>query len=229
MKKKVLIIISIILIFIIIALVLKFKINNKEKNTIDNNNSNTALINSNEIMQNVNTNVENTNTNSNIQNTDKTEKNETTNNKIEISKKEEKKTEENIENNNNEIKNTKNNGKKTIVIDPGHQTKGDTSKEPIGPGATETKDKVTTGATGIVTKQKESELVLKVALMLEKELEKQGYTVIMTRTTNNVNISNSQRAKIANDANADAFIRLHADSYDNPSVNRNFCIMPNIK
>ena len=228
MKKKVLIVISIILIFIIIALVLKFKINNKEKNTIDNNNSNTALINSNEIMQNENTNVENTNTNSNIQNTDKTEKNETTNNKIEISKKEEKKTEENIENNNNEIKNTKNNGKKTIVIDPGHQTKGDTSKEPIGPGATETKDKVTTGATGIVTKQKESELVLKVALMLEKELEKQGYAVIMTRTTNNVNISNSQRAKIANDANADAFIRLHADSYDNPSVNRNFCIMPNI-
>ena len=52
---------------------------------------------------------------------------------------------------------------KTIVIDPGHQTKGDTSKEPIGPGATETKYKVTTGATGTYTKQKESELVLKVS------------------------------------------------------------------
>lgn len=108
---------------------------------------------------------------------------------------------------------------KTIVIDPGHQTKGDTSKEPIGPGATETKYKVTTGATGTYTKQKESELVLKVSLKLEEELKKQGYKVIMTRTTNNVNISNSERAKIANDANADAFIRIHADSYDNSSVN----------
>ena len=108
---------------------------------------------------------------------------------------------------------------KTIVIDPGHQTKGDTSKEPIGPGATETKYKVTTGATGTYTKQKESELVLKVSLKLEEKLKKQGYKVIMTRTTNNVNISNSERAKIANDANADAFIRIHADSYDNSSVN----------
>ena len=108
---------------------------------------------------------------------------------------------------------------KTIVIDPGHQTKGDSSKEPIGPGATETKAKVTTGATGVSTKQTESELNLKVALLLEKELKQKGYTVIMTRRTNNVNISNSQRAKIANDANADAFIRIHADSVDTESVN----------
>ena len=118
---------------------------------------------------------------------------------------------------------------KTIVIDPGHQAKGDSSKEPIGPGATETKAKVTTGATGISTKQKESELVLEVALLLEKALNQEGYNVIMTRTTNNVNISNQERATIANNANADAFIRIHADSYDNSSVNRNINIMPNTK
>ena len=123
----------------------------------------------------------------------------------------------------------KTNTKKTIVIDPGHQAKGDSSKEPIGPGATETKAKVTTGATGISTKQKESELVLEVALLLEKALKQQGYNVIMTRTTNNVNISNQERATIANNANADAFIRIHADSYDNSSVNRNINIMPNAK
>ena len=99
-----------------------------------------------------------------------------------------------------------------IVIDPGHQRKGDNSKEPIGPGATETKAKVTTGATGVSTKQLESELNLSVSLLLQSELEKEGYTVIMTRTTQDVNLSNSQRAKIANDANADAFIRIHADS-----------------
>ena len=117
--------------------------------------------------------------------------------------------------------------KKTIVIDPGHQAKGDSSKEPIGPGASETKAKVTTGATGIYTKQKESELALKVALLLEKELKQEGYNVIMTRKTNDINISNSQRAEIANNAKADAFIRIHADSYDDSKVNRNIYIMPN--
>ena len=116
--------------------------------------------------------------------------------------------------------------KKIIVIDPGHQEKGDSSKEPIGPGASETKAKVTTGATGNYTKQKESVLTLKVAQALEKQLKQEGYTVIMTRTTNNINISNSERASIANNAKADAFIRIHADSYDDSNVNRNINIMP---
>ena len=40
----------------------------------------------------------------------------------------------------------KNTSVKAIAIDPGHQTKGNSSKEPIGPRATETKAKVTTGA-----------------------------------------------------------------------------------
>ena len=120
-----------------------------------------------------------------------------------------------------------NNNKKTIVIDPGHQTRGDSTKEPIGPGASETKAKVTTGATGVSTKQKESELALKVALLLEKALKEEGYNVIMTRTTNNVNISNKERAMIANNADADAFLRIHADSYSDSNVNRNINIMPN--
>ena len=120
-----------------------------------------------------------------------------------------------------------NNNKKTIVIDPGHQTRGDSTKEPIGPGATETKAKVTTGATGVSTKQKESELALKVALLLEKALKEEGYNVIMTRTTNNVNISNKERAMIANNVDADAFLRIHADSYSDSNVNRNINIMPN--
>ena len=120
-----------------------------------------------------------------------------------------------------------NNNKKTIVIDPGHQTRGDSTKEPIGPGASETKAKVTTGATGVSTKQKESELALKVALLLEKALKEEGYNVIMTRTTNNVNIKNKKRAMIANNADADAFLRIHADSYSDSNVNRNINIMPN--
>ena len=101
---------------------------------------------------------------------------------------------------------------KIVVIDPGHQRKGDNSKEQIGPGATETKAKVTTGATGVSTNQLESELNLKVSLLLKEELQKRGYNVIMTRTSQDINMSNSQRAEIANKAHADVFVRIHADS-----------------
>ena len=108
--------------------------------------------------------------------------------------------------------------KNVIVIDPGHQTRGNSEKEPIGPGASETKAKVTGGATGVSTGQTEYNLNLKVALKLRDALEAKGYTVIMTRTTNDVNISNSERAKIANEAGAAAFIRIHANSVDSSSV-----------
>ena len=108
--------------------------------------------------------------------------------------------------------------KNVIVIDPGHQTRGNSAKEPIGPGASETKAKVTGGATGVSTGQTEYNLNLKVALKLRDALEEKGYTVIMTRTTNDVDMSNSERAKIANEAGAAAFIRIHANSVDSSSV-----------
>ena len=135
------------------------------------------------------------------------------NNKVEESKP--------TENNNNEESHKqerKPTNKSVIVIDPGHQTRGNSEKEPIGPGASETKAKVTGGATGVSTGQTEYNLNLKVALKLRDALEAKGYTVIMTRTTNDVNISNSERAKIANEAGAAVFIRIHANSVDNSSV-----------
>lgn len=119
--------------------------------------------------------------------------------------------------------------KKVIVIDAGHQAKGNNAKEPIGPGAKTKKAKVTTGTKGKWSKKKESEITLEVAKKLQKELVARGYKVIMVRTKQNVNISNKQRADIANKAKADAFIRLHCDSINNSSVHGAHTIAPTSK
>lgn len=106
----------------------------------------------------------------------------------------------------------------TIVLDAGHQAIGNSDQEPIGPGATETKAKVTGGTSGCVSGLNEYELNLMVAIKLQEMLINRGYTVIMIRTTNEVDISNAQRAEIANSVNANAFIRIHANGSDNSNV-----------
>lgn len=117
----------------------------------------------------------------------------------------------------------------TICLDPGHQRKGDSSKEPIGPGASKKKAKCSSGAYGHYSKKNEYEINLEVALKLRTELQARGYKVVLTRTTHDVNLSNIERAQIANKAGADITIRIHANDIKGSSLAGVLCYGPGNK
>lgn len=124
------------------------------------------------------------------------------------------------------VENSAQAAQKVIAIDAGHQQKGNSSLEPNGPGSKTKKAKVTSGTSGSATGLPEYKLNLQVAKKLKKELEGRGYKVVMIRTKHNVNISNVKRAQIANEAGADAFVRIHANSAGDSSVQGALTIAP---
>lgn len=110
------------------------------------------------------------------------------------------------------------NAEYVIVIDAGHQQRAMSETEPNGPDSDEMKAKVTGGTQGTLTGLAEYELNLRVALALRDALVAKGYTVVMVRETNEVEISNAERALMANSAGADVNIRIHANGDADASV-----------
>ena len=113
-----------------------------------------------------------------------------------------------------------------IVIDPGHQAETDETEESLFPGATVGKPRCTSGAVGVDINTREYEVTLEIALAAKAYLEACGASVILTRETNDVNLSNQERADIAVAASPDIFIRIHADSVPDSEVSGVIAYVP---
>ncbi len=120
-----------------------------------------------------------------------------------------------------------------VYIDPAKQITEDNSLEPVSPdmegmGLTESgeyntatnaqiagmKAKMTASAMGVSSGTFEYEITMNVANYLNAELVKRGYTVYLSRSTNNVNLSNAKRVQMSNACGSEAYIKLEA-AYSN--------------
>ena len=98
----------------------------------------------------------------------------------------------------------------TVGIDPGHQLRMNADVEPIGPGSSTTKTKVSAGTSGVSTKKPEYALTLEVSTKLAAELRDRGYKVVMSHDIADVDMGNVDRAEKLN-KDCDAVLRIHAD------------------
>lgn len=117
-------------------------------------------------------------------------------------------------------------GRWVVCIDPGHQANEDTSPEPIGPGAKVTKQAATAGTTGVVTGIPEYELALQLSNNLKGQLERRGVRVVLTRSVNDVSMSNAERAAVANRHRADLFVRIHGSGSPDPQASGIITLYP---
>ena len=107
---------------------------------------------------------------------------------------------------------------RVIGIDPGHQAQGNSQKEAIAPGSSEKKAKVSSGTSGRFTGIPEYVTNLEVSLQLRDALEALGATVVMSRETHDVDISNQERAIMMNEAGCDLVLRIHCNGAENASA-----------
>ncbi|APH18990.1 N-acetylmuramoyl-L-alanine amidase family protein [Clostridium botulinum] len=103
---------------------------------------------------------------------------------------------------------------KIIVIDPGHANRSNLELERVSPDSEEKKIKDGGGADGVNSKTPEYLIAMDVALKLKETLQKEGYTVIMTKNKHSESLGNIERAEVGNKNNANLVIRIHVDSAD---------------
>lgn len=113
-----------------------------------------------------------------------------------------------------------------IGLDPGHQAHSNKTPEPVAPGSSQTKKSVSSGTQGSWSGTPEYEVVLAVGLKLRQLLEEKGATVYMTRETNDVDISNVQRAQRMNELGVDLVLRLHCDGSEDPEKHGSSMLVP---
>ena len=113
---------------------------------------------------------------------------------------------------------------KIIVVDPGHGIASSSRQEPIAPGSSEKKAAFVSGTSG--ANQTEEQLNLAVGLKLKAALEEKGAVVHMTRETHECDVSNVDRAKMANELGADIAVRIHADGSENTSAHGVSVLVP---
>ena len=118
------------------------------------------------------------------------------------------------------------NGKKTVVIDPGHGPGGNSEKEAQSPDSSIMKIKDGGGADGINSKTPEYVITMNVSLKLKSLLEANGINVIMTKEDINLVPGNIERAEVGNNNNADLAIRIHCDSADVTSAKGASMLVP---
>ncbi len=117
-----------------------------------------------------------------------------------------------------------------VVIDAGHDERGNSETEPIGPGSSTRKIKDGGGTRGVVSGLTEAELNMRVAARLRPLLERAGVRVVLTRTrTSGTSMGNIARARIANRAQAGLFLRIHADGSTDPTARGSHTLYPALR
>ena len=113
-----------------------------------------------------------------------------------------------------------------IGIDPGHQQRANYNTEQNAPDSEAKSEKCSSGARGIASGVYEYRINLQVAQKLKALLEADGATVVLTRTADNVNVSNRTRGELLSAEAGDLAISLHCNAADDTSVRGAFALLP---